>query len=100
MKSRLILAGSAALVGLVAVIIFAFAQPYTLHGSVIDPARPAPPLSLHDIQPGPAGWETGFALFWLYFLPRCLPNHIIRPAQGYVWLGRGSKIRPGRVCYR
>lgn len=46
MKSRLILAGSAALVGLVAVIIFAFAQPYTLHGSVIDPARPAPPISL------------------------------------------------------
>ncbi len=46
MKSRLILAGSAALLGLGAVIIFAFAQPYVLHGSVIDPPQPAPPITL------------------------------------------------------
>ncbi len=46
MKSRLILAGGAVLVGLAAVIIYAFAQPYVMHGSVIDPAQPAPSISL------------------------------------------------------
>jgi protein SCO1/2 len=46
MKSWFILAGSAAVLGLGAVIIFAFAQPYVLHGSVIEPPRPAPPISL------------------------------------------------------
>ena len=46
MKSRLILAGSAALLGLGAVIIFAFAQPYVFHGSVIEPPQPAPLISL------------------------------------------------------
>jgi protein SCO1/2 len=46
MKSRLILAGGAVLLGLGAVILFAFAQPYVLHGSVIEPAQPAPPISL------------------------------------------------------
>jgi protein SCO1/2 len=46
MKSRLILAGGAVLVGLAVVIIIAFSRPYVLHGSVIEPAQPAPTISL------------------------------------------------------
>ncbi len=46
MKSKLILAGGAVLVGLAAVIIYAFAQPYVMHGSVIEPAQLAPSISL------------------------------------------------------
>ena len=46
MKSRLVLAGSTAVLALGVVIIFAFTRPYILHGSEIVPSRSAPPISL------------------------------------------------------
>lgn len=46
MKSKLILAVGAAVLGLGLVMVFAFAQPYVLHGSLIEPPRTAPSISL------------------------------------------------------
>jgi len=48
MKNRIWLAGGIVIVGLAVVMVLAFQKPYVMHGSLIDPPMPAPPISLAD----------------------------------------------------